>query len=57
MQLPGQYIDRYLPMVKEHNTKMNFIGHLDQLSDELQEHIRRAQEEHAKILALFLRLL
>lgn len=45
MQLPGQYIDRYLPMVKEHNIKMNFIGHFDQLSDELQEHIRRAQEE------------
>lgn len=42
MQLPGQYIDRYLPMIKERNIRMNFIGHLDDLSDEMQENIQRA---------------
>src|SRR5690554_6826608 len=45
MQLPGQYIDRYLPMIKEHNIKIKFIDYLYKLSNKLKEQIRCVQEK------------
>jgi len=45
MQLPNQYIKTYLPKIKEANIKMNFIGFLEALSEDMQENIRLAIEE------------
>lgn len=45
MTLPGQYIDKYLPLLKERNIRVNFIGHLEQLSDEMKENMNKAIRE------------
>lgn len=45
MSLPGEYIHRYLPMIKERNIRVNFIGHLDALSDEMKENMDKAVRE------------
>lgn len=45
MSLPGQYINKYLPMIKEKNIKVNFIGHIDELSAEIQANMQRALAE------------
>lgn len=45
MKLPNQYIKTYLPKIKEANIKMNFIGFLDVLPEEMKENIRLAMQE------------
>ncbi len=45
MDLPSQYINKYLPKIKEANIKMNFIGFIDQLPDKMKYDIEVAIEQ------------
>jgi undecaprenyl diphosphate synthase len=45
MDLPSQYIDKYLPMIKEENIRINFIGHLEVLTGKIKENIEKAMLE------------
>jgi undecaprenyl diphosphate synthase len=45
MDMPSKYIEKYLPMIKEENIQMRFIGHLDQLKGKIQENIQKAIDE------------
>lgn len=45
MKLPNEYIDKYLPMLKDANIKMNFIGFIDDLPDDMKKNINYAIEE------------
>src|SRR5690554_335891 len=45
MKLPGEYINKYLPMIKDENIRVNFIGHFEALSDEIKEQMERATTE------------
>ena len=45
MSLPSQYIDQYLPRIKEENIRMNFIGDITELPQQMQNDIKRATEE------------
>ncbi|QVK18917.1 isoprenyl transferase [Mycoplasmatota bacterium] len=45
MELPGRYIKNYLPKIKEANIKINFIGFIDQLSDNLKQEVDKAIDE------------
>jgi undecaprenyl diphosphate synthase len=45
MSLPSKYIQKYLPQIKELNIKMNFIGQLEDLPQELKQNIDIAIDE------------
>lgn len=45
MELPSKYINTYLPKIKAANIKMNFIGFIEKLPDNIKNDINRAIEE------------
>ncbi|ERJ13473.1 isoprenyl transferase [Haloplasma contractile] len=45
MALPRKYINKYLPMLKERNVVMNFIGNIEALPEPLQNDIAKSIEE------------
>jgi len=45
MKLPSKYITTYLPDIKKENIRMNFIGQIDELPNELKDNIKTAIEE------------
>ncbi len=45
MNMPKKFFKKYLPKFKENKVKLNFIGHLEQLPQDLQDIIKKSADE------------